>query len=232
MDLRFFEFGLAHAGQRMRHELAAPEREDGLATTLVKHDILRGLERQGLDLNRLETGVHLTDAQGRPVQARDASGQVVGAKPDISYVTARGTRVNIELDTSTSGARGHVPTNNSDPKAMNYYVLIDPNTRQITGAVVRNPSGSVVTIGPKRLQQLAQGQFPKPAAIQPGSDQPKPRKPVPSVEKVRQELLADQQRRAAAAAKPARRRTAAKPATPRRTAAPARRASAPARRRR
>ena len=172
---------------------AVAEAEDGLATTLVKSGIFQGLQAQGADLNQLRIGQHLVDAQGQRVV--DGRGRPLDAKPDISYVTPRGTRVNIELDTTASSALAHARHNNADPRAWNYYLVVDPATNRVTGAVVRNPSGSVVQVSRARAQQLAQGRFPRPAAQQPGTPQRKRQSTVRDVRGLRTAVARDQRRR-------------------------------------
>ena len=155
----------AYAGSSRPSRQTFAEREDSLATTLVKNRIFDGFKDRNVNLDSLRVGQTLVDAQGKRVL--DGDGQPIPAKTDISYLTRRGTRVNIELDTRPDSAVEHALHNKDDPKALNYYLLVDQASNKIVGGVARNPGGGVVQLGPKRLAQLARGEFPKPQPAPP-----------------------------------------------------------------
>lgn len=174
------------------------DREDSLATTLVKNGIFGGLKARQVDLDGLRVGQALVDAQGKPVL--DHHGRPIPAKTDISYLTPRGIRVNIELDTRPSAAAQHARHNNSDPRALNYYLLVDQASNKIVGGVARNPGGSVVQLGPKRLAQLARGDFPMPQPAPP--QRKRPTTPREAGE-LKHQVQRDEARRQRAATRPA-----------------------------
>lgn len=178
-----------------------PEREDSLATTLVKNGIFDGFKTRNVDLDSLRVGQALMDARGRPVL--DRHGRPIAAKTDISYLTPRGTRVNIELDTRPAAAVQHARHNNADPKALNYYLLVDQASNRIVGGVARNPGGRVVQLGPKRLAQLARGDFPTPRPAPP--QRRRPTMTPSDAARLKQQMQRDETRRQ----RPAPRRPAA-----------------------
>lgn len=106
------------------------ERESGPGTNRAMTRIFDYLRtRSGLTYKdahqRIRQGQAQLNAAGKPV-----SGGSLGTpltKPDLSYVDRRGRRINIEVDTTTSGSLAHqARVDAADPKAINYYLMIDP----------------------------------------------------------------------------------------------------------
>jgi hypothetical protein len=109
------------------------DRESGLGTGIALQRIYNGLKRKSgirsmaVARQRIRLGRRQVDAGGI---------QVGTNRPDISYRDRKGCRVNIELDTSRhTSSRHEIVVNGRDPNALNYFILIDPWTGEITQAV-------------------------------------------------------------------------------------------------
>jgi hypothetical protein len=110
------------------------ETEDGIATTRAKHKLMRNLYSR---IGDTATGDQVVRWGQRQVDRR---GRVLGPnKPDASYISARGERVNIELDTDVQQSLRHSADLNRDRRARNIYLIIHPTTGEVIGGRIREP---------------------------------------------------------------------------------------------
>jgi hypothetical protein len=129
------------------------ETEDSIATTRAKHKLMRNLY-YGIG------GTAIGDQVVRWGQRQvDVEGKRLGTnKPDASYISAQGERVNIELDTDVNQSLAHSKKVNRDPNARNIYLIIHPTTGEVIGGRIREPGGgNERLLTPRELQDSRRG---------------------------------------------------------------------------
>jgi len=129
------------------------ETEDSIATTRAKHKLMRNLY-SGIG------GTAIGDQVVRWGQRQvDVEGKRLGTnKPDASYISAQGERVNIELDTDVNQSLAHSKRVNRDPNARNIYLIIHPTTGEVIGGRIREPGQkNERLLTPKQLQNIRRG---------------------------------------------------------------------------
>jgi hypothetical protein len=116
------------------------ELSDGYGHRVVQNMVVDLLRAQGLDLatdnSPLDYGIR--DNRG---QVSQAGVRIKGNMPDVSYVDARGRRVNVEIDTDGKKSLKHeAALIHNDDQAMHIFAVVDPRTGEIKGTRVYDPA--------------------------------------------------------------------------------------------
>jgi hypothetical protein len=148
------------------------EYSDGYGHRVAQNAIVDTLMRAGLPLfdPRVHSATDLTVRDNR--QQVIGSGTEPGNVPDVSYMGADRSRVNVEVDTTPAGLRRHMrELIRRDPAARHVGVLVDPRTGQPQGQWVYDPRpGPPGRRGPVRIRRV-DGPITLPEPLRPANSQ-------------------------------------------------------------
>lgn len=115
------------------------ELSDGYGHRVVQNMVVDLLRAQGLDLATDNSPLDYGIRDNRR-QVTQAGVRIKGNMPDVSYVDARGRRVNVEIDTDGKKSLKHEDNLiRADKKAMHIFAVVDPRTGEIIQTRVYDP---------------------------------------------------------------------------------------------